>query len=85
MSHFEKNGDGSDSSDDEGPSVALSAAALAALREFALDRGIASGEDDIIDQVRDHFDIKDKSEVFKVSYQSSNGERVVEFSCKGVA
>ena len=96
--------------DDDGDIPSLSPEAAAALRAFALAQGIAvdtaatdddnegAGEDDagdLISAVRDHFDVKDKDETFKVEYMDDgyNEElgamntadlRCIRFEVKGV-
>lgn len=74
--------DGENSDND----VGLSAETLRALREFALDRGIFVAEDDskIVESVRDHCEVKDREDVFKIDYKSKDGERSVDFSLKGI-
>lgn len=68
-------------SDDD---LVLSSAALAALREFALEKGVALDESDeegnddgdksaalhVLDRVRDHFDLKDKEDTFSYTFGS---------------
>jgi len=58
---------------EEGGGLALSAEALRALLEFAQERGIAGvandkSSDDVLEVVRDHFDVKDRDEVFVKDY-----------------
>jgi hypothetical protein len=75
----------------------LSAETMKALREFALQQGVSldpdvavSEEDDqesagsLLASVRDHFSIQDREEVFKIHYQSKDGQRDISFSVKGV-
>ena len=93
------------SNDDE---VNLSASTLAALREFAISRGILTNEDDdndekngveecveneekpregkgndalhLISAVRNHFEVKDRNEIFRFSF----GNNDITFQLKGV-
>jgi hypothetical protein len=88
---------------DELPSLSLSPEAAAALRAFALAQGIAvdtSGADDeaagdpgdLISAVRDHFDVKDRDEIFPVEHKDEGydeaspdaGLRCIRFELKGV-
>lgn len=75
-------------SDDEGDSndVGLSAETLRALREFALDRGIYVAEEDdkIVQTVREHCEVKDREDIFKIDYSSKDGQRSAKFELKGI-
>lgn len=75
-------------SDDENDSedVGLSAETLRALREFALDRGIFVATDDskVVESVREHCEVKDREDVFKISYTAKDGSRSVNFELKGI-
>jgi formaldehyde-activating enzyme involved in methanogenesis len=75
----------------DGDDVHLSAATIAALKEFAMARGIVEDDDyegemdeeegneaDIIERVRRHYEVKDRDEVFQFKYGD------IEFSLKGV-
>jgi len=81
MSDHEDNDDREDS-DNEG--VGLSEETLRALREFAIDSGMFVDSKKVIESVRDHFEVKDRDDVFKISYTSKDGERKVDFDLKGV-
>jgi hypothetical protein len=62
----------------------LSLETLKALKEFALDSGIAVVDDsNIIDSVKDHFEIKDKEQIFEISYTSTSNTIQVEFEVVG--
>ena len=61
------------SSDEESDSSEpmLSEATLLALRQFALGSGVALSDgdaEDVIGSVRDHFDVKDRDEVFHLTF-----------------
>lgn len=71
-------------SESEGGGVQLSEETLRALREFALDSGVYVDSNKIIESVRDHFEEKDREDVFKISYASKDGERKVDFNLKGI-
>ena len=71
--------EGSDSGE-----VGLSEETLRALREFALGNGVFVDSKKIIESVRDHFEIKDRDDIFKMSYASKDGERKTEFELKGI-
>ena len=63
----------------------LSAQTLLALKEFALSSGVMiDNEDDVIDSVREHFEVKDREETFDISYESKDKQRKVEFSVHGI-
>ncbi len=75
----------------------LSAETMKALREFALQQGVSldipveSGEEEeefqtgsLLESVRQHFTVQDREEVFKIHYQSKDGEREIKFSVKGL-
>ncbi len=75
----------------------LSAETMKALREFALQQGVSldipgeSGEEkeeyqtgSLLESVRQHFTVQDREEVFKIHYQSKDGEREIKFSVKGL-
>lgn len=87
MADFEDaNGDhgsdhSSDHSDEDGPT--LSAATLLALRDFALNQGVAIEDDrDIVETVQKHFDLHDRNEEFSISF--SDATKDVHFKVKGV-
>ena len=69
----------------------LSVEALAALKELALERGILGTSDDddsvdndfLIDNIRKHFDIADKSEIFRINKSSSDSKYNIQFEVKG--
>ena len=63
-------------------SVALSAETLAALKAFALQSGVAIEEENVINSVRQHFDIQDKEETFSNTFRSLDGKRTVSFNVK---
>ena len=71
----------------------LSADTIKALREFALQSGVAIVDEEeeeadpakaLLSSVAKHFQVQDREEVFKVEYTSSDGARHVKFSAKGV-
>jgi hypothetical protein len=70
-------------SDAENDEVGLSAETLRALREFALDRGVFV-EDDVVAAVREHCEVKDREDVFKISYNAKDGSRSANFELKGI-
>ena len=55
-------------------SLSLSLETLAALKEFALERGVDvdSEDEDVISRVQKHCDIQDKNDCFKFSYGDNN-------------
>lgn len=71
-------------SDNENEGVGLSEETLRALREFALDSGVFIDSKKVIDSVREHFEVKDREDVFKISYASKDGERKADFELKGI-
>jgi hypothetical protein len=77
----------------------LSADTIKALREFALQSGVAIVDDVeeaettetneeeakvLLKSVQRHFQVQEKEEVFHVEYTSSDGSRCVKFDAKGV-
>lgn len=63
----------------------LSAQTLLALKEFALSSGVMiDNEDDVVESVREHFEVKDREETFNVSYESKDGKRKIDFAVNGV-
>lgn len=78
-----KDHDEQSDSDNEG-GVQLSEETLRALREFALDAGVFVDSNKIIESVRDHFEEKDREDVFKISYKSKDNQREVNFNLKGI-
>eukprot|EP01036_Dinobryon_divergens_P022854 gene22854-31153_t len=79
---------------DEG--LSLSREALSALRELSATLGLGvenangggdEGDEDVaglLGAVRNHFDVKDKEQVFDISYTSSDQERAISFAVKGI-
>ena len=56
--------------------------ALAALKELALEKGIFNTSDEcLIDSVREHFDVKEKGEIFRISHNYRCHK--IEFELKG--
>lgn len=81
--YAEKSNDEDDSGEDV--SAALSEETLKALREFALDQGVMlTDSNKLIESVREHFEVKDREDVFKISYCSKDKSRSVAFDLKGV-
>lgn len=62
----------------------LSTETLLALKEFALSSGVMLDTNRIIDSVREHFEVKDREDVFHISYTSKDFDRTVEFDLKGI-
>ena len=82
----DKNGEDGDEVADE-PEVGLSAETLAALTAFALDSGVSLDTGNVLGSVREHFDIKDKEDVFSYEFSPSEMEPTtapIHFSVKGL-
>lgn len=82
-----------DDSDNDGlPQLSLET--LNALKQFAVESGVSGvlaedngddGEPDIISSVRSHFELKERENVFDISYKAKNGsETKVDFKVKGL-
>lgn len=69
----------------------LSAETIKALREFALESGVAIVDDEeepvektLLSSVQKHFQIQDREEVFHLEFKSADGTREVKFDAKGI-
>jgi hypothetical protein len=90
MKAFRKEEGNEESDEENNESLSLSAETIAALKSFALASGISSMQDkdiqasSILDVVRDHYEVKNREEEFKIDYTSKDGERSINFKVNGV-
>mmetsp|Transcript_19596 Transcript_19596/g.18933 ORF Transcript_19596/g.18933 Transcript_19596/m.18933 type:complete len:286 (-) Transcript_19596:470-1327(-) len=87
---FEKEEGNEESDEENNEPLALSAETIAALKSFALSSGIPSMQDtdiegsNVLDVVRDHYEVKNREKEFDIDYTSADGERSIHFTVNGV-